>query len=76
MDETNGSFVASNETYFNTTVSSSNVTDNVTEQIHTGEPVHEDDSTVSVVLIPLLIIGLLVAVTAIVSLLSKKLFTF
>lgn len=61
MAETNSSYVATNET--STTMDAGNSTD-ILDQNLSGE--HED-STVSVVLIPLVVIGLLITVAAIVS---------
>lgn len=63
MAETNGSFVLNSEN--STTMAVGNTTDYPLDQTSSGEPLHED--TVSVVLIPLVIIGLLIAVAAIVS---------
>lgn len=64
MNQTDGSVVPVNQT--TTTLTAENGTISHVDQSASGIPEHED--TVSVVLVPLVIIGLLIAVTAIVSL--------
>lgn len=68
MAETNGSFVLNSEN--STAMAAGNTTDYPLDQTSSGEPLHED--TVSVVLIPLVIIGLLIAVAAIIFIVIRR----
>ena len=67
MGENNSSFVLNNEN--STTIAAGNGTNYPLDQNSSGESLHED--TVSVVLIPVVIIGLLIAIAAIVSVIYR-----